>query len=113
MKTRLIALSCCIALTAVLAYAQTGDFQPATIVSIDKLASNAQHPEEGDHYRIGIRVGDTIYICRGSGGPAQYMGWSPNKEASARIDLKAKTMTVKGPNDQVVDLTITGKKTAK
>ena len=60
MRTRLIALSCCIALTAMLAYAQTGDFQPATVVSIDKMASDAQHPEYGDHYRIGMRIGDTI-----------------------------------------------------
>lgn len=113
MRTRLIALSCCIALTAMFAYAQTGDFQPATVVSIDKLASNAQHPEEGDHYRIGMRMGDTIFICRGSGSPALYMGWSPNKEFPAKVDLKAKTLTVKGPNDQLVELTITGKKTAK
>ncbi|MGA7461078.1 MAG: hypothetical protein WBW69_12690 [Candidatus Korobacteraceae bacterium] len=113
MRTRLIALSCCIALTAMLAYAQTGDFQPATVVSIDKMASDAQHPEYGDHYRIGMRIGDTIYTCRGSGGPAQYMGWAPNKEFPAQVDLKAKTITVKGPADQPVVLTITGKKIAK
>jgi len=113
MRTRLLALSCCIAMTAMLAYAQTGDFQPATVVSIDKMASDAQHPEMGDHYRIGMRMGDTIYICRGSGGPAQYMGWSPNKEFPAKVDLKAKTMTVKGRDDQIVELTISGKKTAK
>ncbi len=113
MRTRLIALSCCIALTAMFAYAQTGDFQPATVVSIDKMASDAQHPEYGDHYRVGMRIGDTIYTCRGSGGPAQYMGWAPNKEFPAQVDLKAKTITVKGPADQPVVLTITGKKIAR
>jgi len=113
MRTRFIALSCCLALTAMFVYAQTGDFQPATIVSIDKLASDAQHPEMGDHYRIGMRIGDTIYVCRGSGTPAQYMGWSPGKEFPAKVDLKAKTLTVKGPSDQLVELTITGKKIAK
>ena len=100
-------------MTAMFAYAQTGDFQSAAIVSMDKLASDAQHPENGDHYRIGLRIGDTIYTCRGSGGPAQYMGWAPNKEFPAQVDLKAKTILVKGPADQPVQLTITGKKTAK
>ena len=46
-------------------------------------------------------------------GPRNIWAGRPNKEFPAKVDLKAKTITVKGPADQPVELTITGKKIVK
>ncbi len=113
MKRYLMALLCLITMAAMLAYAQSADegYEMATVVSIEKFAANAQHPENADRYKISMRLGDTIYSCHGNGGPAVFLGWSPNKEFPARLD--GKVLQVKSPNGQVVDLNIVGKKTPK
>ena len=103
MKTRLLVLSCCIAVVATLAYAQSFD-QTARVASIEKMAANAQHPEDVDRYKIMMRMGDTLYKCEASGPPALFMGWSPGKEFPAH--LNGKVLLVKSPNGDVAQLNI-------
>jgi hypothetical protein len=113
MKKCWMALLCFVTMAAMLAFAQSADEvnQTATVVSIDKVAADAQHPENADRYKISMRLGNTIYSCHANGNPAVFLGWSPGKEFPAR--LEGKVLQVKGPNGQVVDLNIVGKKTAK
>ena len=113
MKKFWMALSCFVVVTAVLACAQSADegFQTATVVSIDKVPADAQHPENADRYKISMRLGNTVYSCHANGGPAVFLGWSPGKEFPAK--LSDKVLQVKSPNGQVVDLNIVGKKTPK
>ena len=113
MKKLSMALSCLVAMAAMLAYAQSGDegFQMATVVSIDKVPADARHPENADRYKISMRLGNTVYLCHGNGGPAVFLDWSPGKQFPAR--LNDKLLQVKSPNGQVVDLNIVGKKSPK
>jgi hypothetical protein len=113
MKRWLGALSCCIAMAAMLAYAQSPDegYQTATVVAIEKLAANAQHMEDSGGYKISMRLGDTVYICRSSGPAAAFIDWAPGKEFPAKVN--GKVLLVKNPNGQILELNITGKKTAK
>jgi hypothetical protein len=103
MKTLLIALLCCITMAAALTYAQSADegYQMARVVSFEKLAANAQHPEYSDRYRIAMRLGDTIYIGHASGPVATFLDWYEGKEYPAKLDNKGKVLLVKGPNGQV------------
>jgi hypothetical protein len=112
MKKCSIALACCITLAAALVYAQDVGFQPAKVVSFEKLASDAQHPEYADRYRIAFRMGNTIYLCQGSGDAATFLDWAPGKEFPAQVNEKQKQMLVNGPHGQV-ELHIAGKKTPK
>jgi len=111
MKRLAIAVSCCITLAAVLAYAQGDGFQTATVVSIEKLAANAQHMEEGDHYKISMRMADMIYVCKVSGQAATFMDWTSGKEFPAKED--GKVLHVKNKDGQIVDLNINSKKKPK
>jgi hypothetical protein len=112
MKTRLIALSCLLTLATVVAVAQNSDevYPMATVVSIDKVPANAQHPENADRYKISMRLGDTIYSCHANAPTAVFLDWSPGKQYPAK--LMDKVLQVKGPHGQV-DLNIDHKKTAK
>ena len=113
MKKYRIVLTCVVMMAAMLAYAQSADegYQMATVVSIDKVPADAQHPENADRYKISMRLGNTVYSCHANGSPATFLDWSPGKEFPAR--LSDKVLQVKGPNGQVVDLDIVGKKTPK
>lgn len=112
MKKWAVALFC-VAVAAVLACAQGAEegYQPATVVSIEKLAANAQHPEYGDRYKISMRLVDTLYLCEGSGATSVFMDWTRGKEFPAKVNGKA--LLVKNPNGQTVELKIVGKKTPK
>ena len=109
MLKRLTALLCCCVLFATVAFAQTADM--ATVVSIDKLAAETKHPEKGDQYKISMRIGNTLFMCHGSGPASSFLDWSPGKQFPTKVSDKV--LEVTGPNGVVVDLTITGKKTAK
>ena len=113
MKTCLVVLSCCITMAAMLAYAQSADegYQMAKVVAIERVAANAQHMENEDNYKISMRLGDTLYICHGSGPAATFMDWTNGKEFPAK--LNGKVLLVKSPNGQIVQLNIVGKKTPK
>jgi len=113
MKFWLIALSGWLAMTAILASAQSEDvgYQMATVVSIEKVPANAQHPENAGRYKISMRLGDTVYSCNGDGGPAVFIDWSPGKQFPAKLD--GKVLLVRGPGGQVVNLDVTGKKAVK
>ncbi len=113
MKIRLLALTFMIAMTAVLASAQDADngFQPARVVSFERVAADAQHMENSDHYKISMRMGDTIYACRASGPASTFVDWSGGKEFPTRMN--GKTLLVKSPSGDTVELTITGRKVAK
>jgi len=56
-------------------------------------------------------MGNTVYMCHGSGPAAAFLDWSPGKEFPAK--LSDKILQVTSPNGQVVDLNIVGKKTPK
>ena len=113
MKKLWMARLCFVTMAAMLAYAQAADegYQMATVVSIDRVPADAQHPENADRNKISMRLGNTVYSCHGNGGPAVFLDWSPGKQFPAR--LNDKLLQVKGPNGQVVDLNIVGKKTPK
>jgi hypothetical protein len=113
MKTLWMALTCFVTIAAMLAHAQSADqgYQTATVVSIDKVSADAQHPENADRYKIFMRLGSTVYSCHANGNPAQFLDWSPGKEFPAR--LSDKLLQVKSPNGQIVDLNVVGKKTSK
>jgi len=97
MKKCLVALSCCVIVAAMLAYGQSPDegYQPATVVSIEKVAVSAQHPENGDQYKIFMRMAGVLYGCRASAPAAVFIDWSPGKEYPAK--LNDKILLVKGP----------------
>jgi len=113
MKTRLAVLSCCITMTALLAFAQSADegYQTARVVAFERVAADSQHMADGDRYKISMRLADTVYACRASGSAATFIDWTIGKEFPTR--LNGKVLQVKNPNGQIVELTITGKKTQK
>ena len=113
MKTRLIAFSCVIVMAAMLAYGQGLDpgYQMARVVSFEKGAANAQHPSDADTYKVSMRMGGVLYICRANAPASAFMDWSMGKEFPARLD--GKVLTVKGPNNQIVQLNVLKTKTPK
>ena len=74
MKKRWMALLWFVAMAAMFAFAQTADegYQMATVVSIDRVPADAQHPGNADRYKIAMRLGNTVYSCHGNGGPAVF-----------------------------------------
>ena len=113
MKTGLVALLCFITMAAIIAYAQNADegYQMARVVSFEQVAADARHMENSDRYKISMRLGDTVYACHASAPAAVFIDWSAGKEFPAK--LNGKTLLVKSPNGQVVELNIVGKKTPK
>lgn len=110
MKTRAIAMLCCITLAGMLAYAQGPDegFQTATVVSIEKLAADAQHMEKGDQFKISMSMGSALYVCKVSAPAATFMEWTSGKEFPAKEN--GKVLLVKNRNGQMVELNIAKKK---
>jgi len=115
MKRFFAAMLCCCIVPAVFAFAQGMDegFEMARVVAFDHVAANAQHMENSDGYKMSMRLGDTVYSCVGSGPASTFIDWSINKEFSAKLENNNKTMLVKSPNGQIVQLTVKGKKAAK
>ena len=116
MKTGLLAVSCCIALAAMLAYAQSADegYQPARVVAFERVAANAQHMAGSDDYKISMRLGDTVYACRVNAPAATFIDWTTGKEFPAKVNVpNGKVLLVKNPDGQVVELNIVGRKTPK
>ena len=113
MKKSLFAFVVCISLAAVLAYAQGGDegYQMAKVVAFEKVASDAQHMENAGQYKIAMRLGDTTYNCRATGDAATFLDWTVGKQFPTKVNEK--TLTVKNPNGQLIEMKITGKKTQK
>jgi hypothetical protein len=113
MKTWLIAVSCCVAMSAMLAYAQGADegYQIARVVSFERVPADAQHLGDSDHYKISMRLGDTVYSCHASAPAATFIDWTAGKEFPAK--LNGKTLLAKNPNGQVVEMNIVGKKVPK
>jgi hypothetical protein len=116
MKTCLLALSCCIALAAMLAYAQNADegYQMAKVVAFERVAASAQHMEGSDGYKISMRMDNTIYVCRTSGPAATFIDWTAGKEFPAKVNVpNGKVLLVKNPDGQILELNIAGRKTPK
>lgn len=113
MKTSLVALSCCITMAAMLAFAQSADegFQTVTVVAFERVPADARHMENGDQYKISMRLGNTVYVCHASAPASVFIDWTTGKEFPVKINDK--TMLAKNPNGQVVELNIVGKKTPK
>ncbi len=112
MKTCWMAVASCITMSMMLAHAQSADegYQMARVVSIERVAANAQHMEGTDNYKISMRMGETLYACHASGPAAMFIDWAPNKEFPAK--LNGKVLLVKSPNGQIAELNIV-KKTPK
>ena len=107
MKLRSVVLLACIVLGAFFAYAQNLDpgYQPAQVVTFEKVPADEQHPENTDHYRVSMRLAGLVYLCSTSGPISTFMGWAPGKEFPAKI-LDKNTMLVQSPNGQTVQLNI-------
>ncbi len=103
MKKLLVALLCCVAMAALLTYAQNPDegYQMARVVSFERMAADAQHMGDSDRYKISMRLGDTVYACQASAPTAVFIDWTAGKEFPAK--LEGKKLLVKNPNGQVVD----------
>jgi hypothetical protein len=110
MKKYAVAIFCCISMTCMLAYAQSADdsFQTATVVSIEKLAADAQHMEKGDQFKISMTMGGALYMCKVSAPAATFMEWTRGKEFPAKENDKV--LLVKNKNGQMVELNISKKK---
>jgi hypothetical protein len=110
MKRFVVAILCCITMAAMLAYAQSGDdgYQTAAVVSIEKLAADAQHMEKGDQYKISMSMGGALYLCKVSAPAATFMDWTSGKEFPAKEN--GKVLLVKNKNGQIVELNIAKKK---
>jgi hypothetical protein len=110
MKKYVVAMFCCISMMCMLAYAQSADdgFQTATVVSIEKLAADAQHMEKGDQFKISMTMGGALYMCKVSAPSATFMDWTSGKEFPAKED--GKILRVKNRNGQMVELNIAKKK---
>ena len=106
MKKRLIAVTCFIALAAMLAFGQNADdgFQMGRVMSIEKLAENAQHMSDEINYKILMRLGDTIYDCRTSAQAATFIDWSPGKQFPVKIE--GKILLAKNFDGQIVQMNI-------
>jgi hypothetical protein len=61
-----------------------------------------------DRYKISMRMGDTLYVCRANASAATFMDWSPGKQFPAKDDRKV--LLVKNKDGSVVELNIAGKK---
>ena len=116
MKTCLIALSCCITMAAMLAYAQSADegYQMARVVAFERVAANAQHMAGLDDYKISMRLGSIVYGCRTSGPAATFIDWTNGKEFPAKLNVpNGKVLLVKNPDGQILELNILNRKTPK
>jgi hypothetical protein len=85
----------------------------ARIVTIERVAANAQHMENSGSYKIAMRLGDTVYKCQASASASAsvFIDWHDGKEFPAK--LNGKVLLVKNPDGQIVELNIVGKKTPK
>ena len=110
MKTNVVAVLCCITMAGMLAYAQSADegYQTATVVSIEKLAADAQHMEKGDQFKISMSMAGALYLCKVGAPAATFMDWTSGKEFPAKEN--GKILLVKNKNGQVVELNIAKKK---
>ena len=101
----------CLTVAAVLACAQAAEegYETATVVSIEKLSANAQHPQNEDRYKVSMRLADTLYLCEGSGATSVFMDWTRGKEFPAKVN--GKSLLVKNPGGRTVELKIVGRKT--
>src|SRR5262249_10111129 len=103
MKNRFVSLLCCsIVLATALIYAQDAGYQTARVVSIERVAADARHPENADNYKIAMRIGDAIYKCTANQPASVFLNWTNNKEYPARVNPGEKTMTVKNTDGQVL-----------
>lgn len=96
-----------------LAYAQGSDegYQTATLASIEKLANDGKHPADVDRYKISMRMGDSVYICRASAPAATFMEWVVGKEFPAKEN--GKVLLVRNKDGKIVELNIASKKKPK
>ena len=114
MKSFALMLSFLIATSAIVAYAQTDEgFQPATVVAFERVASDAQHPEKADNYKISMRLVDTIYNCHANAPVTVFNDWTVNKQFPARVAANGKILQVKNFDGQVIEMNIVGKKRPK
>lgn len=113
MKRALVVLGCLV-LAAVLVYAQSDEgFQTAKVIAFEKVANSVQHPENADSYKMSLRIGDTVYNCKGNGPVAMFNDWTTGKEVPAKVNASAKTIQVKNFDGQMIELRIAGTKKAK
>lgn len=115
MKPHWVAVMCCVMMAAMLARAQKMDegYQPGKVVAFERIAADAHHMEDSGRYNISMRLGDTIYRCRSSSGvpAAVFLDWTVGKEFPTKEN--GKTLLVKNPDGQMVELNILGQKKAK
>jgi len=107
-----LVVSWCIVMVVVMVWGQGMDegYQPARVVSFEKQALDARHPETSGGYKISMRMGNTLYVCHASGPASTFVDWSNGKEFPAK--LEGKVLLVKGP-DGPAELNVQHTKTPK
>jgi hypothetical protein len=112
MKTLFAVLCWCV--IAILACAQSDEgFQPAKVVAFERVASDAQHPEKSDDYKISMRLDGIIYNCHANGSVTVFNDWTVNKEFPARVSGNGKILQVKNFDGQIIEMNVVGKKKPK
>ena len=113
MKPRWVAVLSCIIMGAMFASAQQMNegYQMGKVVAFEKIAANAQHMEDSGRYNISMRLGDIVYRCRSSASASVFVNWTVGKEFPTKINEKS--LLVKNPDGQMVELNILGQKKAK
>ncbi len=104
----------CLLLTlgACFALGQDEGFQTARVVSFERVANDAQHPEKADSYKMTMRISDVIYNCKANQPFRVFNDWTTGKEFPAKV-VSEKTMQVKNFDGQIIELTILNKKKPK
>ncbi len=107
-----------IALWAGSVLAQSSDFQPGKVVSVEKVASDSKSggtdsptPENRQTYTVNIQLNDTVYVCQVDSVQEKELEHYEGKELPVRVN--GKTLDVKESGDKVVKLGIVSTKKAE
>ncbi len=119
MKRRMLA---CLFVSIVLwtgsVLAQSSDFKPGKVLSIEKVVSDSKPggtdsptSENRQAYTVNIQLNDTVYVCRVDSVQEKELEHYEGKELPVRVN--GKTLDVKELGDKVVKLGVVGTKKAE
>jgi hypothetical protein len=98
--------------------AQSSEFQPGKVLSVEKVASDSKEggtdsptPENRQAYTVNIQLNDTVYVCRVDSVQEKELEHYEGKELPVRVN--GKTLDVKEPGNKVVKLGVVNTKNAE
>lgn len=106
----LAAISVCGSATT---FAQSCDFQTATIVDVQTLSPQTSPSSGGtdapltadvNRYNLSVKLGDSVYVCRAKTQGAYDLTWAKGKEVPAKV--KGSVMYIKRDSGKVTRLSI-------